>query len=255
MVAAAIGTAAAVGGIATIGSSVISSNAAKSAAKTESEAADRAAQSQADMYNQTVAREQPFVTSGTQANQALSDQLGISGNTSATGYGSLAKPFDASTFTADPGYQFSLDQGRQALERSAAAGSGVLSGAAAKAIQTYGQGTAAQEYSDVYNRYTQNQNSLYSKLSGVSTQGQNAAGNLGTLGQAAATQEGNDLTSGASATAAGQVASANALTSGLTSLLGPQSNVYNYSTGLNPIQNVGATYPTQSGAIMGMMGA
>lgn len=238
MVATAIG----VGAAATIGGSLISSNAAKSAAKTQSEAADRAAQNQNDMYNQTVAREQPFVDSGTQANQKLSDLLGLSSNTTADGYGSLAKPFDASTFTADPGYQFSLDQGRQALERSAAAGSGVLSGAAAKAIQTYGQGTAAQEYGTVVDRYNTNQTNLYNRLNGISTQGQNAAGQLGTQGFNTATQVGNDLTSGAAATSAGQVASANSLTSGLSSLAGPSSNLFNYSTGLNP-----ASYSTQPG--------
>lgn len=230
MVATAIG----VGAAATIGGSLISSNAAKSAANTQSEAADRAAQTQADEYNQTVQREQPFVNTGTAANSELSDQLGLSGNTSAAGYGSLAKPFDASTFTEDPGYQFSVQQGEQALQRSAAAGSGVLSGATAKALQTYGQGTAAQEYQDVYNRYNTNQQNLYSRLSGVSASGQNAANGLATAGANAATQEGNDLTSGAAATSAGQVASSNALTSGLNSLVGPQSNIYNYATGLNP---------------------
>lgn len=220
--------------VATVAGSIISSDASKKAASTQASAADQAANNQMSEFNQTTANEKPFLTTGSEANQSLSDLLGISGNTSASGYGSLAQPFNASDFVEDPGYQFSLQQGTQALERSAAAGSGVLSGAAAKAIQTYGQGTGAQEYQDVYNRYNQNQSNLYSRLSGLSTQGQNAAGNLGSLGQSAAATAGNDLTSGATATSAGQVGSANALSGGLTALGNTASNVYNYSTGLNP---------------------
>lgn len=54
----------------------------------------------------------------------------------------------------DPGYQFRLDQGMQALQRSQNA-TGITGGAAAKAIAEYSQGLASQEYGNAYNRALQ----------------------------------------------------------------------------------------------------
>ena len=56
---------------------------------------------------------------------------------------------------ADPGYQFRLDQGRKALEASAA-GRGILrTGGTFKGLMDYGQGAASQEYGNVFNRALQ----------------------------------------------------------------------------------------------------
>jgi hypothetical protein len=52
----------------------------------------------------------------------------------------------------DPGYQFRLQQGMQALDRQGAAGGLRLSGAQLKAAQQYSQGEASQEYDAAYNR-------------------------------------------------------------------------------------------------------
>ena len=52
----------------------------------------------------------------------------------------------------DPGFQFRIDQGRKALEASAA-GKGILrSGGTLKDLLNYGQNFASQEYGNVYNR-------------------------------------------------------------------------------------------------------
>jgi len=55
-------------------------------------------------------------------------------------------------FRVSPGYQFSFDQGQQAVENSAAARGGVHSGATMKALDRFGTGLANQEYGDYYNR-------------------------------------------------------------------------------------------------------
>ena len=70
--------------------------------------------------------------------------------------------FDASQyqFTAptpesvaqDPGFQFRLAQGRQALEGSAASRGGLLSGGAMRGLTEFGQQLGSQEYQNVYNR-------------------------------------------------------------------------------------------------------
>jgi hypothetical protein len=52
----------------------------------------------------------------------------------------------------DPGYQFRLQEGAKALERSAAARGGALGGAAMKAMARYSQGVASQEYQNAWDR-------------------------------------------------------------------------------------------------------
>ena len=54
--------------------------------------------------------------------------------------------FGLDQFEADPGYQFRLSEGEKAIRRSAAAGSGVHSGATLKALQRHGQNLASDEY-------------------------------------------------------------------------------------------------------------
>jgi len=59
---------------------------------------------------------------------------------------------DEAALKADPSFQFRLDQGRKALEQSAA-GRGLLrSGGTLKDLVDYGQNFATQEYANVYNR-------------------------------------------------------------------------------------------------------
>jgi len=54
--------------------------------------------------------------------------------------------------TSDPSYQWRLDQGQKAVERSAAARGLLQSGNAAIELQQYGQGMASQEYGAQFNR-------------------------------------------------------------------------------------------------------
>ena len=82
-------------------------------------------------------------------------------------------------FQTDPGYQFALQQGTQALDRSAG-GSGMFgSGNAATALTNYGQGLANQQYGN-----------WLSNLSGLNNQGlQAAAGQTGRQGALAGINE------------------------------------------------------------------
>jgi hypothetical protein len=61
-------------------------------------------------------------------------------------------PTGAELLAQDPGYQFRLEQGRQALEASAAARGGLLSGSTGQALAQYGQDLASQEYANAYQR-------------------------------------------------------------------------------------------------------
>jgi len=89
--------------------------------------------------------------------------------------GTLGGTFSPGDLTKDPGYQFRLQQGQQALERSQAARGGMQSGAALKAAQEYGQGLADQTYGEAYQRWLQGQQNTYGMLSGTAGRGQQAA--------------------------------------------------------------------------------
>lgn len=65
------------------------------------------------------------------------------------------------TMKNDPGYQFRLNQGLQALQQSAAAQGLLRTGGTLKNIEDYGQNTASQEYQNVYNRALQNFQTQY----------------------------------------------------------------------------------------------
>lgn len=157
--------------------------AAKAIAAQQQQANANALALQSKIYDQTSTNMQPFLQSGTSANQRLSDLLGISGNTTSSGYGSLNAPFDATDLQNSPGYQFQLQQGTKAMNQSLGAQGNLFSGQALKAAQTFGQGLADQTYNDAYNRYLQTNQQTYNQLNGVSGSGQNAAANLGAVGQ------------------------------------------------------------------------
>tara|TARA_Y100000310_G_scaffold327615_1_gene394248 strand:- start:226 stop:1305 length:1080 start_codon:yes stop_codon:yes gene_type:complete len=61
-------------------------------------------------------------------------------------------PPTGAQLTADPSYQFRLQQGQEALERSGAARGVTNTGGTLKNILDYGQQAASQEYGNVYNR-------------------------------------------------------------------------------------------------------
>lgn len=139
----------------------------------------------------------------------------------------------AAQAAATPGYQFQLNQGLQALQNSAAAKGGLLSGNTAQALEQYGQGLASTNYQqtynnalgsyqNAYNQFQQNQANQFNRLSALSGTGQVAAGQLNSQGQAAATnvgnisltsgqQIGNDIQNAGAATASGYVGQANSL--------------------------------------------
>jgi hypothetical protein len=109
-------------------------------------------------------------------------------------FGSAARAFGMDQFEADPGYAFRMSEGMKALERSAAARGGLLSGATLKGITRFGQDTASNEYTNAFNRYQIERNARLNPLQSLMGMGQtsagqltNAAGGLGQgLGQAAA---------------------------------------------------------------------
>ena len=193
--------------------SVIGSNASQNAANTQANAANNATQLQQNMFNQTQQNLQPYMPGG---GTALSSLLGKLQN------GQLGGTFSAQDYlnNQDPGYQFQLQQGQQALQNSQAAQNGIMSGSAMKDLINFNQGTAATGYQNAYNRWLQQQQNTYGQLSGVASLGENAAAGLGNTGASYANGMSNTITGAGNAQAAGQIGSANAINGGLNNAMG-----------------------------------
>jgi hypothetical protein len=216
-----IETALALGGSALLGG-LISGHAASSAADTQASAANHATDIQQQNLQQTQQNLQPYMQGGLGAQRSLSNMLGIGDATDAGTYGSLTKPFDAAEFAKyqDPGYQFQLQQGQQALQNSQASKDGVLSGAAMKGMIGFNQGMAQNAYQGAYSRYMSQNDATYSRLKDLLGIGENAAAGFGNTSANATQSIGNTIMGGANAQAAGQVGVANAISGGVNNAAG-----------------------------------
>lgn len=93
--------------------------------------------------------------------------------------------------TETPGYEFRMDQGMNALNRSLASTGNRLSGRAAKAAQRYGQGLASQEFQNRFNRLASLAGRGQTAAQGVGQAGLTTGQNVGAaMGQVGAAQAG-----------------------------------------------------------------
>jgi hypothetical protein len=159
------------------------SQAARNAAALQAQAGQTATQLQARMYQDQLGRTEPFYQAGVNALPAYTQGVMPGGN--------LVRPFAESDFKADPGYGFRIKEGMQALDRTAAARGGLLSGATLKGAERFNQDLASNEYSNAYNRYIGNQATQRNALAGLTGFGPTAATTMGQAGNTYATNAGN----------------------------------------------------------------
>ncbi|MGX9958522.1 hypothetical protein ACW0US_07050 [Xanthomonas euvesicatoria] len=166
-------------------------------ANNKNKKANGQAQSAADAnYYANTQNMQPYLNAGTGALNQLA-QLN-SGN--------------YSSFQESPDYQFTLQQGLQGLDRSAAARGSLYSGGQQADIMQYGQGLASQQYNNYYN-----------KLASLAGMGQSAASALAGVGNTYANATANNAYQGA--------ANSNALTGLLTGIGSNLASNINYGGG------------------------
>ena len=209
---------------AVVGSSLIGSSASKKAASTQADAANRAADLQMQQFERQVELQEPW------------RQAGITALNKLTPLATEYTPFGMQQFQQDPGYAFRMQEGMKALERSAAARGGLLSGGMLKGAQRYGQDLASQEYMNAFNRYQAERNAQLNPLQSLAGVGQTATNQLGQAGQTMAGNVGQALGAAAQARASGYIGGANALSQGLGMYL-------NYQQGQNYLN---ARFPQQS---------
>lgn len=197
-----------------VGGSLLSSRASSKAAGAQAAAADRATEAQERMFERQVELSTPYREAG---ELALNKLVPL-----ATEY----TPFGMEQFQADPGYAFRLSEGQKALERSAAARGGLLSGATGKALARFGQEMGSQEYTNAFNRYQAERQARLNPLQSLTGMGQTTAQQIGQAGMQTAQNMGQTQMAGAAARASGYVGGANALNQGLSTYM-------NYSQGQN----------------------
>lgn len=205
---------------AVVGSAVIGGVASNRAARTQAQAAEQSGQLQREMFERQVELGRPYREAG---EQALNRLIPL-----ATEY----TPFGMQQFQQDPGYAFRLGEGQKALERTAAARGGLISGGALRAAQRYGQEMGSQEYTNAFNRYQAERQARLGPLQSLAGLGQTTSQQLGQAGQQMGMNVGETMTGGAAARASGYVGGANAL----TGALGTGLNYYQGQNMLNAMQ-------------------
>lgn len=203
MVAAAV-----IGGAAlTAGAGIYSSS---QASKQQSNAANNAANAQMQMFNQVQQNLSPY----NQFGQGILPQLNnlLSGNPAKM----------QSTLQAMPGYQFTLNQGLQSVQNSAAARGLGSSGAALRGAADYATGLAQSNY-----------NTYFNQLMAGAGLGENAAANVGNNATAAGGNIGNSLIAAGNAQAAGTLGGYNAINNSI-------GNIGQYAM-MNQFMNQGGT--------------
>jgi len=219
---------------ATVAAAGIGAYSSRQASKAQQQAQREGDAAQERMFNRQVELQEPFRQAGVNALPELVEA-------------SRYTPFGMEQFQADPGYGFRLKEGLRALESSAAARGGLLSGNTMRGITRYGQGLASDEYTNAFNRYQAERAARLNPLQSLAGMGQS---NAATMAQQAG-QYGQNMAQGAAAMgnirASGYVGQANALTGAL-------------GQGLNYYQNqqmMNRYFPQQGGggaAPLGMPG-
>lgn len=198
-------------GAAILGSAVLGAASSRSAAKTQANAAGQAADLQREQFDRQMELQAPWRQAGERALNKLE---------AASEY----TPFGMAQFQADPGYGFRFDQGQKALERSAAARGGLISGNTGGALQRFGQDMASQEYQNAFNRYQAERQARLGPLQSLAGVGQTSINALGQAGQNYASGMGEAIGAGGQARASGYMGAANAIGGGVGQYMGYQQN-------------------------------
>ncbi len=229
---------AAVGGIA---SAAIGSSASGKAASEQEQASSNALDFQKQTLATNEANAAPYQAAGTSALSTLNADLpALTQGFDPTKAGLPSQfSYNAGTFQQDPGYQFALQQGQQAIQRSAAAKGGEVSGGSLKdlaayttgmAAQDYGnayqraQGTYQQNYSDAFNTYNSNQANTFNRLNSVVNTGLGANAAVAGTSENFANNASQIAIGAGNAAAAGTVGTANAINSGISGVSGAATN-------------------------------
>ncbi len=196
---------------ATVASAAVGAYSSNQAAKKQLQGAREGAAAEERMFNRQVDLQEPFRQVGV---NALPDLVAAS----------RYDPFTIDKFQASPSYGFRLKEGLRALENSAAARGGLLSGNAMRGITRYGQGLASEEFGNAFNQYQIERAAKLNPLQSLAGVGQTAANTLTGLAGTRGQQMAQNAANMGNIRASSYMNTANALTGGLGSYLNYQQN-------------------------------
>jgi hypothetical protein len=212
-------------GLGSLASGALGFFGAQSAADKQAQATAQALAFQKQVYADNVARLNPWIQTGTQADASLAALYGAGGGTP-----------NYSAFYNSPDYQFAFQQGQNAVQNLLSSKGNLLSGGGLTALTNFGQGLASQQFGNYFNR-----------LLSLSQVGQNAASSLAGNATSSAGQIGNTQMALGQAQAGGIVGGVNAL----SGAIGGGINNYLLASYLNrnPSSYPGGGVNTPPGAI------
>jgi len=181
---------------------------ASKAANAQKKAAAQASALERESNAQIRADFAPYREAGQSALTKYADSLGLNGD--------AARDQFRADFRADPGYQFAFDEGQRAVQGSAAARGGLLSGGALRALQRTGQGMADQQYGSYLDRFGY-----------LANMGQNSAAQTGQFGAQSAGRQGAYALDAGAARAGGYLSAAQGFNGALSNGL----QLYGYMNG------------------------
>lgn len=185
-----------IGAAASLGSGIIQSNAASSAASTQAAAENNATAAQQGIYSQNQQNLAPFIQQGQAASTEVGQLEGLNGGTPSTIMNTLQQL---------PGYQFANQQGQLAVQNTSAARGLGISGSEQMGAANFATGEANQYY-----------NNLLTGVQNTANMGANAAGGLASVGAQTGSSIAGTTVGAGNALAQGTTGSANALAGGLT---------------------------------------
>lgn len=219
-----------------VASGIIGSRASGDAAKVQADAAREATGVQKQMYDQTTANLAPWLNTGKTALGDLTNLLGIGdagGPTSPIlkmlGIGPGGLPtgggtVDPSQFHFDPGQQYRLQSGRDAVMTGT---HGNIGGNTLAALMDRGQQTANQGWQQYLGNLSGAWQQQIGNVAQVAGSGQNAAVQQGTANQNFGNAASGNIWGGANANANGIMGNANAIGGGINGALQALLTAYN----------------------------
>ena len=221
----------------------------------QADAANRASQLQYDatmagvgetrrQYDQSRADQLPWLQTGQRTLGQLESRLP-----------ELTSTFKPGDLTQDPGYQFGLNQGMDAIGAQARALGLSNSGGTMKELVRYGTDYAGTKYQEAWGRDQAEKQGIYNMLAGISGTGQVTGSQLAGQGAQSSSTIANLLQSGDAASANGisgaAGAGANAITSGANAqaaarIAAGNSSAANYANLGNLMMSAGMMYDRYS---------
>jgi hypothetical protein len=228
--AIATGTALALSAGAGLVGAKMSADAARSAARTQAQAANRAMAQEREMYDIARGDLAPYRELGYTALGDIENRI----------------PFFTSQFGdeqlqqyLDPSMDFRRRLGEQTTARMLNVGGGAISGNTLRGLEEFGQNLASTEYGNAFNRFQNERTNIYNTLANIAGMGQQSVNTGVQAGQNFAGQQTGLLTGQAAAQAAGQVGAANAY----SGALGNVGNMAFLSSLMRPQPVAAATTP------------